>query len=198
MTPLPSSVEALIAGCRPGWSLPGPFYADDTIYRRDIERVWRRGWIFAGHTCEIPEPGDYLTVAVDSDSVLIIRGDAGEIHAVHNVCRHRGSRLCAEASGHLGKIVCPYHQWAYARDGRLLACRGMPEDLDRSQFGLIPVSVRELEGLIYFSLADDPPKFEEAQRLMAPVLRPQGFHRARVARAIDYDIHANWKLVWEN
>ena len=58
--------------------------------------------------------------------------------------------------------------------------------------------VRELEGLIYLSLAADPPDFEAARTLMAPALRPQGFDRARVARAIDYDIHANWKLVWEN
>jgi glycine betaine catabolism A len=193
-----SSLEALIAGCEPGWSLPRAFYIDEAVYRRDIERIWRRGWLFAGHTCEIAEPGDYFIVEVDTDSVLIIRGDDGEIRGLHNVCRHRGSMLCAEPSGRLGKIVCPYHQWVYARDGRLLACRGMPDDLDKAQFGLIPVPVRELEGLIYFSLAIDPPHFEEAHALMSPAVRPQGLERAKVARAIDYEIHANWKLVWEN
>jgi Rieske 2Fe-2S family protein len=86
----------------------------------------------------------------------------------------------------------------YARDGSLLACRGMQDDLDRSQLGLIPVPVRELEGLVYFSLGDDPPDFDEAHRLMAPLLRPQGFSRAKVARAVEYEIAANWKLVWEN
>jgi glycine betaine catabolism A len=190
--------DALVAGCRPGWSLPGAFYTDEAVYRRDVERIWRRGWLFAGHTCEIPEPGDYLTVEVDTDSVILLRSDDGEIRGMHNVCRHRGSRLCTEAAGHLRTIVCPYHQWAYARDGKLLACRGMQEDLDRSQFGLIPVAVREIEGLIYFSLAPHPPDFEEAQRVMAPLLKPQGFSRAKVAKAVDYDIAANWKLVWEN
>ena len=192
------SLEALITQCQPGRSLPGVFYTDEPLYRHDIERVWRRGWLFAGHTCEIPEPGDYLTVEVDTDSLLILRGDDGEIRGLHNVCRHRGSILCAQPSGRLNKIVCPYHQWAYARDGRLLACRGMQEDLDKEQLGLIPVPVREMEGLIYFSLAAEPPEFDAALSLMAPALRPQGFGRARVARAIDYDIHANWKLVWEN
>src|SRR5437879_2817116 len=155
----PSPLDALTAQCQPGWSLPGAFYTNDAVYRRDIERVWRRGWLFAGHTCEISEPGDYLTVDVDTDSVLILRGDDGEIRGMHNVCRHRGSILCGEPSGHLGKIVCPYHQWAYARDGKLLACRGMQEELDKAQFSLIPVEARELEGLIYFSLAVDPPNF---------------------------------------
>jgi Rieske 2Fe-2S family protein len=198
MNPSTRSLEALLAGCQAGWSLPGAFYSDEAIYRLDIERIWRRGWLFAGHTCEIPEPGDYFTVELDTDSILILRGDAGEIHGLHNLCRHRGSILCAEPSGHLGKIVCPYHQWVYARDGQLLACRGMQEDLDRAQFGLISVEVREMEGMIYFSLAADPPDFEEARSLMAPAMRPQGFDRAKVARAMDYDIRANWKLVWEN
>lgn len=192
------AIESLIARCQAGWSLPGEFYRDEAVYRLDIERIWRRGWLFAGHTCEIPEPGDYFTVEVDTDSILILRGDQGEIHGLHNVCRHRGSRLCAEASGHLGKIVCPYHQWVYARDGRLLAARGMQEDLDKTQFGLIPVATCELEGMIYFSLAAVPPDFEEARHQMAPLVRPQGFDRAKVATARDYTVHANWKLVWEN
>jgi Rieske 2Fe-2S family protein len=193
-----ASVESMIAQCRPGWSLPGAFYSDEAVYRLDIERVWRRGWLFAGHCCEIPQPGDYLTVELDTDSLVLLRGDDGEIRGFHNLCRHRGSILCQQASGHLNKIVCPYHQWAYGRDGALLACRGMSESLDKSQFGLVPVPVRELEGLIYFSLAARPPEFEAARALLAPVLRPQGMGRARVARAIDYEIHANWKLVWEN
>jgi len=192
------AIASLIVRCQAGWSLPGAFYRDEAVYRLDIERIWRRGWLFAGHTCEIPEPGDYFTVQVDTDSILILRGEKGEIHGLHNVCRHRGSLLCQEAFGHLGKIVCPYHQWVYARDGRLLTMRGMQEDLDKTQLGLIPVATRELEGMIYFSLAAEPPDFEEARRLMAPLVRPQGFDRAKVAKAINYTVHANWKLVWEN
>lgn len=191
-------IEALAAECGPGWSLPGPFYVDEAVYRVDLERVWRRGWLFAGHACEIPEPGDYLRVDVDADSVLLVRGDDGRIRGLHNVCRHRGSLLCAEPAGRVSRIVCPYHQWAYGRDGALLACRGMDEGLPKSELGLIAVPAEELEGLIYFSLADDPPDFEAARRELSPTLRPQGLERARVARAIDYEIAANWKLVWEN
>jgi Rieske 2Fe-2S family protein len=193
-----TKIAVLLDSCHPGWSLPGAFYWDEALYHLDIERVWRRGWLFAGHTCEIPEPGDYFTVEVGTDSILILRDDEGQIRGLHNVCRHRGSRLCIEASGHLNKIVCPYHQWVYARDGRLLAARGMQEDLDKTQLGLIPVPVRTLEGMIYFSLAATPPDFEEAQSLMAPVVQTQGLSRAKVALALDYTIDANWKLVWEN
>src|ERR1041385_3595167 len=191
-------LHSLLARCNPGLSLPREFHVEVSIYRLDIEHVWRRGWLFAGHSCEIPNPGDYFTVDLDTDSILIIRGDNGAIRGMHNVCRHRGSMLCDQPVGHLKSIVCPYHQWVYARDGRLLACRGMQEDIDRSQLGLIPVRVHELEGLIWFSLAEDPPDFETAQAQLGPLLRPQGFNRAKVAKAIDYEVNANWKLVWEN
>src|SRR5579859_2746630 len=148
--PASDSLDMLIDDCQPGWSLPGAFYRDEAIYRMDIDRIWRRGWLFAGHSCEIAEPGDYFTVEVDIDSIIIVRDDDGTIRGLHNVCRHRGSRLCTEASGHLNKIVCPYHQWVYAVDGRLLAARGMQADLDKGRLGLIPVQTRTLEGMIYF------------------------------------------------
>jgi Rieske 2Fe-2S family protein len=192
------AIADLIDTCQPGWSLPGPFYSEEAIYRLDLARVWRRGWLFAGHTGEIPEPGDYLTVPLDTDSVILIRGDDGQVRGFHNLCRHRGSLLCPDAAGHVGKLVCPYHQWAYARDGRLLACRGMPDDLDKGAFGLVPVPVGVIEGMIFFSLAAHPPDFAAPRECLGPLVRPQGLERAKVAKTIDYEVAANWKLVWEN
>ena len=193
-----SRIESLIGSCRPGWSLPREFYSAEEIYRADVEAVWRKGWLFAGHACEIPKPGDYFTVPVDTDSIIVVRGENGLIHGLHNVCRHRGSIVCTEPVGHASRLVCPYHQWAYGLDGRLLACRGMQEDLDKSQFGLHRVHTREVEGLIFVSLATEPPPFEEAQATLGPILKPQGFRHAKVAKAVDYLVKANWKLVWEN
>ncbi len=191
-------IESLVARCQPGWSLPREFFSGEDIYRRDIERVWREGWLFAGHSCEIPKAGDYVTLQVDSDSVLVLRAEGGAIHAMHNVCRHRGSMICDDSEGHVSRLVCPYHQWAYGLDGSLVACRGMQEDLDKSQFALKPVHVEEIEGLIFISLAAKPAPFGPAREALAPLLKPQGFRRAKVAKAVDYLVKANWKLVWEN
>jgi Rieske 2Fe-2S family protein len=193
-----TGLESLLARCQPGWSLPGDFYRGDTVYLLDLDRVWRRGWLFAGHACEIPKPGDYFTLEVDTDSIIVVRDDDGEIHGLHNVCRHRGSVICTERTGHTRRLVCPYHQWTYGLDGELLACRGMQEDLDKTQFRLLRVHTREVEGLIFISLAQEPAPFEPAKEMLAPVLGPQGFRRAKVARAVDYLVQANWKLVWEN
>ena len=192
------TLEALLAGCRPGRSLPGEFFRDQRIYQFDVERVWRAGWLFAGHSCEIPRPGDYFTLDVDTDSIIVIRGEDDAIHALHNVCRHRGSIVCAESRGHATRLVCPYHQWTYGFDGRLLACRGMQPELDKEQLGLHRVHAQEVGGLVFISLAREPIPFEPARETLAPLLKPQGFNRARVARVVDYLVKANWKLVWEN
>jgi len=191
-------IEPLMARCRPGWSLPGEFYSDEEVYCHDLARVWRTGWLFAGHTCEVAKSGDFFMLEVDADSIIVVRGDDGAIHALHNVCRHRGSTICNEPAGHATRLVCPYHQWTYGLDGRLLACRGMPDDLDKTQFGLARVHAREVEGLIFISLAQNPAPFEPAFETLAPLLKPQGFNRAKVAKAVDYLVNANWKLVWEN
>ena len=87
-------IAELVASRQAGYSLPGEFYADELVYRAELERIWRRGWLFVGHSCEIPDPGDYFTFAVDDDSLIVIRGDDGEIHALWNVCRHRGTQIC--------------------------------------------------------------------------------------------------------
>jgi Rieske 2Fe-2S family protein len=196
--PLPPRIADLIGRRRSGWSLEGAFYSDEEVYRLEVERIWRRGWLFAGHSSQVPKPGDWFTFDVEADSIIVIRGDDGAIRALHNVCRHRGTQICAPGEGHAGKLVCPYHQWVYGRDGSLLACRGMQEDLDRSALGLKRAAIEDVEGLIFVSLAADPPDFAEARGFLASALRPQGLPRARVAKSIDYDIPANWKLVWEN
>jgi Rieske 2Fe-2S family protein len=193
-----TGIDSLVARCQAGRSLPRDFYSAEEIYRRDVACVWRPGWLFAGHACEIPRPGDFFTIEMDTDSIVVLRDDEGAIHALHNVCRHRGSLICTESSGHVTRLVCPYHQWTYALDGTLLACRGMDEDLDKAEFALHRIHAREVEGLIFISLAEKPAPFETALKTLAPLLKAQGFHRAKVARAVDYLVQANWKLVWEN
>ncbi|REJ70356.1 MAG: aromatic ring-hydroxylating dioxygenase subunit alpha [Planctomycetota bacterium] len=191
-------LRQLIASRVPGHGLPRPFYQEDAVYGTEIDAIWRRGWVFAGHSCQLREPGDYLTLTLDTDPLVVLRDDDGQLRAFHNVCRHRGMILCQEEAGHVGRIVCPYHQWVYGRDGALVSCRGMQEEIDTSELGLRPVHVAELAGLVYISLADEPLPFAPAAELMEPLMRPQRLERAKIAKTVDYEIEANWKLVWEN
>ncbi len=183
---------------QPGHGLPRPLYHDDLVYRAEMGFIWRGGWLFAGHSCQIPKPGDYFLYEVDGDAVILVRDADGQVQALYNVCRHRGSIICEAAQGNVKRFICPYHQWTYALDGHLLVWRGMQDGLDKSQLGLHHAHVREVEGMIFLSLAQDPPDFEAAYEAIAPMARPQGLTRAKVAKIMDFDVHANWKLVWEN
>ncbi|MBX3412889.1 MAG: aromatic ring-hydroxylating dioxygenase subunit alpha [Pirellulales bacterium] len=187
----------LIARRKANQTLERDFFVCEDIYQADVEQIWRRGWLVAGYTCQIPQPGDYFTFEVDTDSILVIRGDDGKIRALHNICRHRGTILCDAPLGHAGRIICPYHQWVYARDGALVSCRGM-HDVDKASLGLLPLHVEVLAGLVFVSLAERAPDFAAVRELLEPLLRPQGLDRAKIAALIEYDIDANWKLVWEN
>src|SRR5438132_680062 len=187
-------LDRLISEHKPGYALQRAFQTDPGIYQSGLERCWRRGWLFAGHTCQVKQPGDYFVFDVDTDSIIVIRGDDERIHALHNTCRHRGMKVCQAESGHVGRIVCPYHQWSYARNGELAACGGMDKegDLDRRDFGLHRMHVREVGGLIFVCLAANPIPFEEAERSLGALLRPQALARATSAQleadgiAIDY------------
>jgi Rieske 2Fe-2S family protein len=164
--PAEALLERLAAAHRPGFALQGEFQTDPGIYRLDLERIWRRGWLFAGHSCQVKGPGDFFTFDVDTDSLVVVRGDDGRLNALHNTCRHRGMRVCQAEAGRVRAFVCPYHQWTYGRNGDLLACSGMDRDgdLDRRDFGLHRAHVREVGGLIFVSLAAHPPSFEAAER----------------------------------
>ncbi len=190
-------IEDLIKARRRGWSLAQPFYLDQAIFTLDMERVFRAGWLFAGHSCEIKKPGDFFTYDVAGDSLIVIRQDDGSVRALFNVCRHRGSRICTEPSGRVSRLMCPYHQWTYDKDGRLLHNTWMPDDFEKSAFGLEHAHVQVVSGLIFVSLTREPLEFEPNDDL-TKLLDMQGIEHAKVAYTETYDVAANWKLVIEN
>src|SRR5262245_60188187 len=87
-------IDALCAGYRRGGPLPQPFYTSAEVLHADLDRIWRRHWLYAGNACLIPQPGDWMTWAVGHTSIICARGQDGEVRAFHNTCRHRGARVC--------------------------------------------------------------------------------------------------------
>ncbi|MHC5260469.1 aromatic ring-hydroxylating oxygenase subunit alpha [Streptomyces sp. UC4497] len=190
---------ALVARRAPGHSLEAPFYVSDAFFRLDVDAVFARSWIFAAAEAELPEPGDYITLTLGPYSVIVVRDDDEEVRAFHNVCRHRGARILNDERGSVGNIVCGYHHWTYGVDGALLHAESQPPDFDRSCFGLRSVHVRTVAGLVFLSLAPEPPAdFDEFAARVEPYLAPHNLARAKVARQIDLVEHGNWKLTMEN
>jgi Rieske 2Fe-2S family protein len=194
-----SAFEQAITGHRAGHALAREFHLDPEIHRQELERIWRRSWLFAGLSVEARSPGKFFNFELGDDSILLVRGEGGALHGVHNTCRHRGMRVCDMPSGHARRWVCPYHQWSYALDGTLLGCGGMEHELDDEDYGLLPAPVVEVGGLVYvWPGFEEPTPFEQAGIDLSAALSQQGLMRARVAHRIDYRVQANWKLVWEN
>jgi phenylpropionate dioxygenase-like ring-hydroxylating dioxygenase large terminal subunit len=190
----------IMAQQRAGYALTQPFYCEETLFARELERVLLRHWHCAGHHSQVPEPGDFFTVDLCGESLIIVRGQDREVRALLNVCRHRGSRVCTERAGHArgGVFVCPYHAWTYALDGSLRAARQMPPDFERADHGLRALHARVLEGLIFVSLAETPLGLEHVEAMLAGSARVYGWADARVAHRETYPVNANWKLAVEN
>ncbi|MFN0050819.1 MAG: aromatic ring-hydroxylating oxygenase subunit alpha [Planctomycetales bacterium] len=193
-----ATVAELIERRRPGHSLEQPFYVSPEIFALDLERIYHRHWLLAGPSCRIPNPGDHFTYQVGNDSLVVARDLSGEIRAFHNVCRHRGSLLCLEETGHAKRLVCPYHAWTYELDGSLCAVRHLPEDFDKAQWGLHPVALHEVAGLIFVCLSDRPPDFSQTAADLAEYLAPHRLERTKICCRRVEIIQANWKTVVEN
>ena len=181
-----------------GYSLEQPFYTDPDYFQVDLELIWYRDWLFAAHDCEIPKPGNYVTLQVGDYPVVIVRDRQGQVRAFHNSCRHRGSRVCPGGKGASARLVCPYHQWTYDLDGKLLFARQMGPDFDPSQFSLKPVACETVGGYIFICLAEEPADFAALRATVEPFFKPHRLTEARVAFESTIVEKGNWKLVWEN
>nr|WP_157019424.1 aromatic ring-hydroxylating dioxygenase subunit alpha [Mesorhizobium xinjiangense] len=198
MTVSSPTLQELLARRVPGHALERPFYVSHEIYERDLDHIFYREWLYAMPACQLAKAGSYVTMRVGAYEVIIVRGGDGEIRAFHNTCRHRGSIICKAHEGQVAKLVCPYHQWTYELDGRLLWANDMGADFDASKHGLKSVELRNLEGLLYICLSATPPDFEPFARLARPYLEVHELKDAKVAHSSTIVEKGNWKLVWEN
>ena len=192
------ALAGLIARQGPGFGLDAEFYSSTEIYERDLERIFMQCWLYAGHVSLIPQPGDYFLFEIGNESVIIVRSAQGDVNALVNVCRHRGSRVCLKPCGNAKTFVCGYHGWTYGLGGELRSKRAMPDDFDRSAFGLKRIHVEVLCGLIFVSFDPNPSDFQAATGQLGGRLKPYGLDRTKVAERRRYQVHANWKLAVEN
>lgn len=192
------SIDELIASQKPGHALHQRFYTDPEIYRLEIEKIVNRNWILAGHLSQWMKTGDFRVLNVGDESAIVVRGENGKLSGFANVCRHRGSLVCLEAAGNTDRFSCPYHGWTYAIDGHLVAARNMGEGFDKTEYGLKPVSIGIIHGLVFVSFCSDPPALEGAIRDLQEVMQMYDFENLKVAAQKSYAIPANWKLSVEN
>lgn len=198
MTADNAGLDALIASHRTGHALSREFYTSQDIFDRDIKHLWNRNWIWVGHQSQIPNVGDYFLFEYGPESLIIVRGKDGNVHAHLNVCRHRGSRVCTEASGKARVFVCPYHAWTYELSGDLRVGREMGPDFDPSKWGLVSAQVKLFQGMILVCADEDAPPIDSALESLAPLTAPFCLEDLKVVHEATYPVAANWKLALEN
>lgn len=182
-------------------TLPAAYYTDARYFERELDALFRTMWICAGRTEEVQAPGQFVLREVAGDSVIITRSADGGLHAFHNVCRHRGTRLCTDASGHFaGSIQCPYHAWTYGLDGRLIGAPHMDEvpHFRKEDFPLHRVPVEAWDGHVFVNVAKAPPPLSVQLADLPGKFRSWRMEDLRLGRRIVYDVKANWKLIIQN
>ena len=184
------------------FSLPGWIYHDPEFFALEQERIFRPSWQIVCHVSEIEGAGDYRTLDFLGESVIVIRGDDGEIRAFTNVCRHRAMRLVEGPAGCAKKLVCPYHAWTFEPDGRL---SGVPMKseypaLKLEENGLVPVALEVWHGFVFVCL--QPEGFPTPSEMMAPFEAEIAQYRFEDMRAMGDVRHrprdVNWKNVGDN
>lgn len=145
-------------------------YTSSEIFELELERIWKKTWVYVGHTSEIAEPGCYKTSYIGLQPIILTRGQDGEVHAFYNRCRHRGSVVCRDPKGFANVFRCPYHGWVYRNDGRLIGVSqrdGYAPDFDQPD-GLLRVPRLEMyRGFIFASTAPEGESLREYLGLAA-------------------------------
>ncbi|MFD6064478.1 aromatic ring-hydroxylating oxygenase subunit alpha [Rhodococcus wratislaviensis] len=198
-----------IAGVVQDGRVHGSVYTSPEIFQRELETIFRTGWVYVAHESEISEPGDYVTRVIGKDPVVVSRGKDDQIRVLLNRCTHRANKLCNAEKGNAASYRCPYHGWTFSNQGSLTAVpmkSGYGEAFQKvkSELSLAEAPrVDSYRGFIFASLAAEGITLREhlgratgaIDRLLA--LSPTGTIDLR-ANWMKHHHRANWKMVVEN
>lgn len=182
----------------PTLSLTAEEMLGEENFRRELERFFGKGWLYACHASEIQKAGDFVKLEMAGRRFFVVRGRDGRVSAHHNVCPHRGSELVESDSGNCGRTIsCPYHGWSFTHEGSFVGAPYRPDGLIESQWGLRSLQADEWNGLVFVSFSTDP-LAPVAEHLQGADLGQWNLQRSKLANKSEYVVEANWKILWEN
>ncbi len=183
-------------------SLHASWYYDEQWYTKELDSIFYENWLYVCHASTLIESRSYRSFNIGSQSIILVRGENGELHGFHNTCRHRGSQLCKETQGKFASklIVCPYHQWAYSFDGQLQKTTSHAEaaNFDKADYPLFPVHVEQWRGGIFVNLSENPKDLKQGFARGADRIENWPMEKLVVGHRWQKTMQCNWKVFWEN
>jgi choline monooxygenase len=182
-------------------TLQASLYRDPKIYETERRTIFARSWLLFAHEGQLTEPGSYVAAAAAGYPLVAVRGTDGVIRAFHNVCRHRAGPLADDGAGKCeGTLVCRYHGWRYALDGRLASARdfGPAQDFDPRDYALVPLKCESWRGFVFVNMDVNA---EPLALSIAPLIARTShlpLENFRFAHSTTHDLDCNWKTYVEN
>ena len=182
-------------------TLPAHLYGSSEAWARERAGVFGRAWLFLGHEAEAPGTGDWIATDVAGHRLMAVRGKDGTLRAFHNVCRHRAGPLVTGDSGRCeGELVCAYHGWRYALDGRLRAATGFgaADGFDPREFGLLGLRLEIWRGLVFATMDAAARPLADHVAPLEALLAERGLGIPAPALRRSHDLACDWKTYAEN
>ena len=183
-------------------TLPAWTYFNAEFTELELEHIFYPTWMIVCHASEVAEPGQYVTFDLGRERCFVVRDSKGEVHAFHNVCRHRAHPLVEASQGACrGLLRCPYHGWTYGLDGglRIIPAEESFPALDKTQFGLKPVEMATFQGFIFIRFRSGGPGLGEWLGIDPDEVAPYRFEMLKPHRPIwSQEIACDWKNAMDN
>jgi phenylpropionate dioxygenase-like ring-hydroxylating dioxygenase large terminal subunit len=175
-------------------------YSDPEVLELEKDRLFRKDWLAVCRVEQVQAPGDYLTLDVFGEPIVIVRNEEGQINAFSNFCLHRGAEISPRGRGHVEEFSCPYHNWLYDLNGQLLGAPHMRDSagFDVKQCRLPRVRVDTWGGFVFVTLDPDTPALMEFVGRFAQEFGFLQLENCVIGEQVEFDLHCNWKFVVEN
>lgn len=180
-------------------ALPVDLFADQAVFEMEIAEIWHRDWVFAAPADAVARPGDFVTVQIGKQPVVLVRTEDYQLRALANVCSHRGAPI-AQGCGNAGRFACPYHGWTYDAHGELVSVPyASVDEIDKEVHGLESFLVEQWQGLIFVSLNGDVESLTTRVAAIDPYVKQLGVDRLQHDSASSLETwNANWKVIYAN
>ncbi len=186
--------------------LPGWCYSSPEWYAREMEALFKgphSEWLCVGREDEVPNPGDFYTMTVAEEPLIIVRDQSNKVNVFSATCRHRGT-IIAKGKGNCRAFVCPYHRWTYALDGGLTRTPGNPppmegaENFNMSDHGLIRIRTEYWRGFVFITFNPDPPPLLQSLGGLTVFAQNYNLEDMRCTHSETHEVECNWKVYLEN